>query len=56
MERLWIGLGSLAGLTTVAMAAVAAHGLSGLDAGAVGMVRGAVQMQDPMMARRAPGG
>jgi uncharacterized membrane protein YgdD (TMEM256/DUF423 family) len=27
------------------MAAVAAHGLSGLDAGAVGMVRGAVQMQ-----------
>jgi uncharacterized membrane protein YgdD (TMEM256/DUF423 family) len=45
MERLWIGLGSLAGLTTVAMAAVAAHGMSGLDAGAIGMVRGAVQMQ-----------
>ena len=45
MERLWIGLGSLAGLTTVAMAAVAAHGLSRLDPASVGMVRGAVQMQ-----------
>ena len=42
MDRVWIGLGALAGVSAVAMAAVAAHGL---DAQAVGMVQQAVQMQ-----------
>ena len=42
MDRVWIGLGALAGVSAVAMAAVAAHGL---DAQVVGMVQQAVQMQ-----------
>ncbi len=46
MHRIWIGLGSLAGLAGVAMAAVAAHGLPGrLDPAALELVRSAVQMQ-----------
>ncbi len=45
MQRIWIALGSLAGFGTVAMAAVAAHGLEGLDPAAVRAVGSAVQMQ-----------
>ena len=45
MGRLWFGLGALVGLGAVAMAAVAAHGLSRLDPAALGMVRAGVQMQ-----------
>ncbi len=45
MQRIWIGLGSLAGLGAVAMAAVAAHGLGQLDPAARQMVGSAVQMQ-----------
>lgn len=46
MHRLWIALGSLAGLGAVAMAAAAAHALpQRLDARAMEMVRSAVQMQ-----------
>ncbi len=45
LDRLWIGLGALAGLAGVAMAAVAAHGLSALDPAALRMVNSAVQMQ-----------
>ena len=44
MQRLWIGLGSLAGLTAAAMAALAAHGLARLDPPALQMVRNAVEM------------
>jgi len=42
---MWIGLGSLSGLIAVAMAAMAAHGLSGLDAGALIRVRSGIEMQ-----------
>jgi uncharacterized membrane protein YgdD (TMEM256/DUF423 family) len=45
MTRLWVALGALAGLLAVAMAAVAAHGLAGIGAERVGMVRNALQMQ-----------
>ena len=45
MQRVWIGLGALAGLTAVAMAAVAAHGLGGLDPAALAMVRSGIEMQ-----------
>jgi uncharacterized membrane protein YgdD (TMEM256/DUF423 family) len=45
MQRTWIALGSLTGLTAVAMAAVAAHGLGGLDPAALAMVRSANDMQ-----------
>lgn len=45
MQRIWIGLGSLAGLGAVAMAAVSAHGLGRLDLAALRMVGSAVQMQ-----------
>lgn len=46
MHRIWIALGSLAGLSGVAMAAYAAHGLSGrLDPASLDMVRSGVQMQ-----------
>lgn len=44
-DRLWIVLGALTGLTGVAMAAVAAHGLSQLEPAALRMVNSAVQMQ-----------
>ncbi len=45
MQRIWIVLGSLAGFGTVAMAAVAAHGLGRLDSVALHRVDSAVQMQ-----------
>lgn len=44
MERVWIGLGSLAGLTAVAMAALAAHGLDWLEPSRLQMIRNAVGM------------
>jgi uncharacterized membrane protein YgdD (TMEM256/DUF423 family) len=43
--RLWVGAGALAGLSAVAMAAFAAHGLQGYDPAAREMVAQAVQMQ-----------
>lgn len=45
MQRTWIVLGALAGLGAVAMAALAAHGLGGLDPAALSMVRSGVEMQ-----------
>lgn len=45
MQRTWIALGAVAGLTTVAMAALAAHGLSGLSAPALGVMRSGIEMQ-----------
>jgi uncharacterized membrane protein YgdD (TMEM256/DUF423 family) len=45
MQRLWIGVGALAGLGAVAMGAVAAHGLDALDPARLAMVRSGVQMQ-----------
>jgi uncharacterized membrane protein YgdD (TMEM256/DUF423 family) len=45
MQRTWIALGALAGLTALAMAAFAAHGLGGLDPAALAMVRSANDMQ-----------
>jgi uncharacterized membrane protein YgdD (TMEM256/DUF423 family) len=46
MQRLWIGLGALAGLGAVAMAAVAAHAVpESADPRANEMLRGAIQMQ-----------
>ena len=43
MQRLWIGLGSLAGFGAVAMAAYAAHGIA--DPSAQHIVSSGVQMQ-----------
>jgi uncharacterized membrane protein YgdD (TMEM256/DUF423 family) len=43
MQRIWIGLGALAGLGAVAMAAFAAHGIA--DASALRIVSSGVQMQ-----------
>lgn len=43
MQRIWIGLGALAGFGAVAMAAFAAHGIS--DAGSARIVASGVQMQ-----------
>ncbi len=45
MQRIWIGLGSLAGFGAVAMAALAAHGLGQLDPAAQRIVASALQMQ-----------
>lgn len=45
MQRLWIAIGSLAGLGAVAMAAFAAHATTGLDPNRVGMIRNAIQIQ-----------
>lgn len=45
MARLWIGLGALAGLLAVAMAALAAHGLDAIGPERLAMLRNAVQMQ-----------
>jgi uncharacterized membrane protein YgdD (TMEM256/DUF423 family) len=45
MQRTWIALGAMAGLTTVAMAALAAHGLGGLDPAALAAVRNGIEMQ-----------
>jgi uncharacterized membrane protein YgdD (TMEM256/DUF423 family) len=44
MHRVWIALGSLAGLTAVAMAALAAHGLDWLEPARLQMVRNAIEM------------
>jgi len=44
MQRLWIALGALAGLTAVAMAALAAHGLEWLEPAALQMVRNTLEM------------
>ena len=44
MQRVWIGLGALAGLTAVAMEAAAAHVLAGLDPPALLMLRNAMDM------------
>ncbi|MEJ0016713.1 MAG: DUF423 domain-containing protein [Acetobacteraceae bacterium] len=45
MQRVWIALGALAGLGAVAMAALAAHALNGLEPGALAMVRSGIEMQ-----------
>ncbi len=45
MERLWIGLGALAGLLAVAMAALAAHGLQAIGPFRLELARNALQMQ-----------
>ncbi len=45
MERPWVGLGALAGLAAVGMAALAAHGLEAIGPERLQMVRNAVQMQ-----------
>jgi uncharacterized membrane protein YgdD (TMEM256/DUF423 family) len=45
MQRIWIGLGSLAGLGAVTMSAVMAHGLDSLDPAALRIVASGVQMQ-----------
>lgn len=45
MQRTWIALGALAGLIAVAMAALAAHGLRGLDPAALAVVRSGIEMQ-----------
>ena len=44
MQRIWIALGSLAGLTAVAMAAMAVHGLDWLEPARLQMVRNAIEM------------
>lgn len=44
MQRLWMAIGALAGLSAVAMAALTAHGLEGLDPAAQQMVRSALEM------------
>src|SRR5579859_6570383 len=44
MQRLWMGIGALAGLSAVAMAALAAHGLDRLDPPSLQMLRNALQM------------
>jgi uncharacterized membrane protein YgdD (TMEM256/DUF423 family) len=45
MARLWIGLGALAGLLAVGMAALAAHGLEALGPTRLTMLRNANEMQ-----------
>ena len=45
MQRIWIALGALAGLTGVAMAALAAHGMAWLDPPALAMMRSAIEIQ-----------
>lgn len=45
MQRIWIGLGALSGCGTVAMAAVAAHALSGAGPEARHLVESGVQIQ-----------
>jgi uncharacterized membrane protein YgdD (TMEM256/DUF423 family) len=44
MHRVWIGLGSLAGLSAVAVAALVAHGFEWLEPARLQMMRNAVQM------------
>ena len=45
MHRVWIALGSLTGLSAVAMAALTAHALTGLAPAMVRATESAVQMQ-----------
>lgn len=45
MARLWIGLGALAGLLAVAMAALVAHDLGEIGPARLEMTRAALQMQ-----------
>jgi uncharacterized membrane protein YgdD (TMEM256/DUF423 family) len=45
MARLWIGLGALAGFFSVAMAALAAHGLEAIGPTRLAMLHNAVQIQ-----------
>jgi uncharacterized membrane protein YgdD (TMEM256/DUF423 family) len=45
MQRLWIVLGSLTGLTAVALAAYTAHGLRGLEQARLVIVHSAIEMQ-----------
>jgi uncharacterized membrane protein YgdD (TMEM256/DUF423 family) len=45
MQRLWMALGALVGLTAVAMAAVAAHAQGDLNPPSVTMIRSAIEMQ-----------
>jgi len=45
MARRWIGLGALAGLLAVAMAALAAHGLEAIGPARLTMLHNANQMQ-----------
>jgi uncharacterized membrane protein YgdD (TMEM256/DUF423 family) len=45
MTRLWIGLGALAGLVAVGMAALAAHGLEAIGPARLTMLRNANEMQ-----------
>lgn len=45
MQRLWMALGALAGLTAVAMAALAAHALGDLNPPSLTMVRNAIEIQ-----------
>jgi uncharacterized membrane protein YgdD (TMEM256/DUF423 family) len=45
MQRIWIALGSLAGLGAVMMSAVMAHGLGSLDPEALRITASGVQMQ-----------
>ena len=52
MQRTWIALGALAGLTAVAMAALAAHGLGGLDPAALAMVRSGIEIEVPVAPTR----
>lgn len=44
MTRVWVGLGAVAGLLAVAMAAVAAHALSTIGPHRMAMVHAALQM------------
>jgi uncharacterized membrane protein YgdD (TMEM256/DUF423 family) len=45
MARLWIGLGALAGLLAVVMAALAAHALDSIGPARLAMLRAANEMQ-----------
>jgi uncharacterized membrane protein YgdD (TMEM256/DUF423 family) len=45
MQRLWVGLGALAGLGTVAAAAVASHALTSLPPASIAIVQSAIQME-----------
>jgi uncharacterized membrane protein YgdD (TMEM256/DUF423 family) len=45
MQRVWVVFGALAGVTAVAMAALAAHGFSWLEPAALQSVRNAVEIQ-----------
>ena len=45
LDRVWLCLGALAGLTAVGMAALAAHALAGLEPAAARMVESGIRMQ-----------